>query len=207
MRWTDRPPFVPPAGVDRARLRRVALRYATHGWPVIPGAYLAGTRYVCGRAGCLTTGCHPALDGWDRAGAADPARVAGWWRHRPHTVLLATGTAFDVLDVPAQLGARALGAARLGALAVGPVAVTPVGRWMFLVRAGDPLRPELEDCLDVVRHGRGSWIPAPPNRAPEGRVRWAVTPEQVRWRLPEPYAVQELLVDAFGPAHRLRHAA
>lgn len=202
MRWIERPPFGPTDLVDRTRLRRVALRYAEHRWPVVPGAYVAGHRFVCGRPACPTVGCHPALDGWEGAGTAGLARIAGWWQHRPYSVLLATGVAFDVLDVAAGLGSRALGAARLGALSVGPVAVTPTGRWMFLVRTGDPLRPELDGCLDVVHHGRGSWIPAPPNRTPQGRVRWAVSPEQVRWRLPGPYAVQELLVGALGSAAR-----
>ncbi|GAB3861177.1 hypothetical protein GCM10029963_65250 [Micromonospora andamanensis] len=67
---------------------------------------------------------------------------------------------------------------------------------MFLVRPGDPLRPELEHCFDVVLHGRGSWVPAPPTRLPEGQVRWAVAPEQARWQLPDSYLVQNTLVEA-----------
>ena len=198
MRWTDRPPFAPTVLVDRTRLRRVALRYAEHRWPVIPGAYVAGHRFLCGRPACPTVSCHPALDDWERVGTAEPGQVVGWWRHSPHSILFATGLAFDVLDLPAGLGERAMGAARLGALPAGPVAVTPTGRWMFLVRPGEPLHPDLDECVDVVHHGRGSWIPAPPTRTPHGRVRWAVTPEQVQWRLPGAYAVQEVLAYALG---------
>jgi len=179
-----------PTVLDRLRLRRAALRYAAHGWAVLPG--------------CPTTGDHPATDAWADDASTDAARVARWWRRRPHSVLLATGVAFDVVEVPATLGLRVLGTARLHADVLGhqhadargPVAVTPGGRWMFLVRAGRPLRSELECCLDVVRHGLGSWIPAAPSRMPEGRVRWAVPPEQARWRLPESDGVQALLVDA-----------
>jgi hypothetical protein len=47
-----------------------------------------------------------------------------------------------------------------------------------------------------VRHGVGSWIPAPPTRLPEGAVRWVVPPEETRWTLPDPHAVQELLVES-----------
>ncbi len=199
-----RPPSARLTPLERVRLRRVAVRYAGHGWDVTPGACLARHRFVCGRAGCPTTGCHPALENWEQSATADPARVAAWWRLRPHAVLLATGRAFDVLEVPAYLGRHALTAARSPAGPVepagdgvrGPVAVTPGGRWMFLVRPGDPLRPELDQCLYVVRHGVASWIPAPPTRLPEGTVRWAVPPEETRWMLPESYAVQELLVDA-----------
>lgn len=211
MRWNERPPFV--RFVDRVRLRRGALRYAEQGWPVTPGACLSGERFSCGRPGCPTIGCHPALEGWEREASSDVARVADWWRCRPHAVLLATGTAFDVLEVPAYLGLRVLGAARLHAGVTGPgrgqvhgpVAVTPTGRWMFFVRPGDPLRPELAESLDVVRHGTGSWVPAPPSRLPQGRVRWAMAPGETHWRLPDSYAVQATLVDALGVLGRPRN--
>ncbi|MER5701745.1 bifunctional DNA primase/polymerase [Micromonospora sp. NPDC002296] len=185
--------------LERVRLRRVAVRYAVHGWEVTPGACLARSRFVCGRAGCPTVGCHPALEDWERAASTDAARVATWWRSRPYGVLLPTGRAFDVLEVPAHLGRGVLdvvGNHPAGFGVRGPVVVTPTGRWMFLVRPGDPLRPELEHCFHVVRHGTGSWIPAPPTRLPEGTVRWAVAPEQARWQLPDSYLVQNVLVDA-----------
>jgi Bifunctional DNA primase/polymerase, N-terminal len=210
MWWNNRQPFVPPAFLDRVRLRHAALRYAEHGWAVTPGACLAGHRFVCGRPGCPTTGCHPALEGWEESATTSVARVIAWWRDRPHTILLATGAAFDVLEVPAALGLRALSTARLHAGVAGPgrtdlsgpVAVTPTGRWMFLVRAGARRCGELDERLDVVHHGRGSWIPAAPSRMPEGRVRWAISPEQVGWRLPEAGPVQNMLLDALGALGR-----
>jgi hypothetical protein len=199
MRWTIRPQFI-----DRVRLRHAALTYCDHGWAVTPGACLAGTRFTCGRPGCPTIGCHPAFERWEDTATTDLVQVAGWWRLRPHTVLLATGRTFDVLEVPAHLGLRALGLARLhghvlgpGRLRVtGPVAVSPAGCWMFFVRPGDPLRPELACQPDVVRHGPRSWVPAPPSRLPEGPVHWAVSPAEACWQLPDSYAVQALLVDA-----------
>ncbi|MFV2019946.1 bifunctional DNA primase/polymerase [Micromonospora sp. LOL_023] len=224
MRWTAQPPLgrlrlrrgaqplserlrprhgaLPP--LLRLRLRRGALRYAEHSWPVTPGAYLLQGRFRCDRPGCPTISCHPALQDWERDASDRLEQVQLWWRRQPHAVLLATGYAFDVLEVPARLGLRALCTLRLrGAAAApgagqlrGPVAVTPTGRWMFLVRPGDALRPELADSLDVLQHGRGSWIPAPPTVLPEGPVRWAVSPEQIRWQLPHSYAVQRLILDA-----------
>jgi len=113
-------------------------------------------------------------------------------------VLLATGGLFDVIEVPAGIGLRAVAAEKRG-----PVAVAANGRWLFFVRPGLPLRSELDRCFDVVLHGPGSSVPAPPSRLPAGDVRWAVRPGKIHWRLPEPAGVQALLVDALGPlGHR-----
>lgn len=210
MQRYGRRPFGRPPLLDRLLLRRAALRYAAHGWAVTPGACLTGHRFACERPGCPIMACHPATASWADDASADPARVAYWWRRRPHTVLLATGGRFDVLEVPAAVGVRVLGTARLHAGVLGdqqpdvrgPVAVTPAGRWMFLVRPGAALRPELAGSLDVIRHGRGSWIPVAPTRTPDGPVRWAVAPQQVHWRLPDPVAVQAMLVDAIGALGR-----
>ncbi len=208
MQWSIHRPFVPAAVRDRVNrrlLRRHALRYAAHGWPVTPGACLIGHHFACGRSGCPILACHPALESWADSAGTDARLIHEWWRHKPYTVLLATGHRFDALEVPASLGLRVLGTARLhsGVLgterdARGPVAVTAAGRWLFLIRPGTPLRTELDNRLDIVRHGHGSWIPAAPSRLLEGPVRWAVPPEQTRWRLPDAEVVQRLLTDALG---------
>ncbi|WP_067497682.1 bifunctional DNA primase/polymerase [Actinoplanes sp. TFC3] len=208
MQWSTR--LVDRFRFDRLRLRRAAVRYAAHGWAVTPGAYLSGERFNCGRAGCPIMGCHPAMESWEDDASTDVARVGGWWRHQPYTVLLATGGSFDVLEVPAPVGLRVLGAVRLHTGVIGPergdgrgpVAVTPSGRWMFFVRPESALRPELASCLDVLHHGRGSWIPAAPSRTPEGPVRWAVAPEQHDWHLPASETVQAMLLDALDALGR-----
>src|ERR1700754_3521246 len=126
--------------------------------------------------------CPRALESWEDTATTDPGQVAGWWRRRPHSGLLATGWKVDALEGPAALGLRGPRAARVdsglrgaeGADARGPVAVTAAGRWMFLVRPGEPLRSELDHRLDAVRHGRGSWISAAPRPVLEGPGRRAV---------------------------------
>lgn len=178
----------------RRRLRRAALRLAGRGWPVTPGAWLRADRFDCGRLGCPTTACHPALAHWKQAASVDPDRIGHWWRSLPHGVLLPTGLAFDVIEVPAPLGARATGGRGWRGTARGPVATVPGGRWMFFVRPGAALLPELAGRLDLVRHSRDSWVPAPPTRLVDGPVRWAVPPAAVGWRLPDGYAVQRLLI-------------
>ena len=172
----------------RSVLRRAALRYAERGWKVTPGAYLIEDRYVCGPL-CPTVACHPALNGWEGSASSASSDVERWWAGSPFSVLLATGHAFDVIEVPARIGLAAVQAGR-----VGPVALAPTGRWMFLVAPGDGLRPELAAQLDVVLHGAGSWIPAPPTRTPAGPVRWRISPAMTGWRIPESYEVQRLLV-------------
>jgi hypothetical protein len=181
--------------LDRHRLRRAAVCYAEHGWAVVPGAVLVGDRFRCD-TGCPTVACHPARETWRDMALRDPAAVPLWWARQPRAILLATGRAFDVLDVPAFLGQRA---ARDRPRR--PVAVTGAGRWMFLVRPGAALRRELACRPDVVLHGEGSWIPAPPTQTLEGQVRWLVDPEEVGWRLPDPRAVQASLVAATGRPH------
>jgi hypothetical protein len=115
------------------------------------------------------------------------AEVDARWRESPYSVLLATGAQFDVVDVPAHIGALARAAM------LGPVAVTPIGRWMFFVRPGAPLRPELASLSDVVLHGAGSWVPAPPVRSPKGTVRWVMSPRESGWRMPRAETVQSRL--------------
>nr|BFE65927.1 hypothetical protein GCM10020063_104530 [Dactylosporangium thailandense] len=191
---------------EHARLRKAATRYAEHGWPVRPGAYLVGRhagrhlrerRFDCGSPGCRTVACHPA----PHPLTFDTPAVRSLWREHPYTVLLPTGYAFDVLEVPGALGRAAL----LGdgfVAARGPVAVAPGDRWMFLVLPGHGVLPELSAHAGVVLHGQGSWIPAPPSAQFGGRVRWELTPETHHWRPAEPYAVQALMLDAMGAGPR-----
>jgi hypothetical protein len=116
-----------------------------------------------------------------------PDVVSEWWSGRPYSVLLATGLAFDVLDV--------VDCAAVTPVALrGPTAVTPSGRLMILVRPGAALCPELAARPDTVLHGHCSWIPAPSTPTPNGRVRWLVDPVAVGWRLPDPHAIQAGLV-------------
>jgi hypothetical protein len=150
--------------------------------------------------------CHPALSHWSEAASVDGHLIAAWWRLAPYSLLLPTGRAFDVLDLPAHLGLVAAAAMLPGPGLTGvvrtrngprgPVAVTPAGRWMLLVQPGDRLIPKLAEQPDVVLHGKGSWIPAPPTRMADGRVRWQLSPEAAGWQLPDAHAIQDALLAA-----------
>ena len=177
----------------RSTMRRAALRYADRGWPVIPGAMLVRDRYICGPL-CLTVACHPAAERWETTASSDSSVLDGWWANAPFSVLLPTGRTFDAIEVPGNVGAAMLRERRLG-----PVASAPGGRWLFLIGPGHGLRPELASRLDIVLHGPGSWIAAPPTRTPDGRWRWQQHPAATGWVLPDPYRVQQCLLDQLDP--------
>ncbi len=176
--------------LQRHRVRRAARTYAGHDWPVVPGARLDGDRFDCDLLGCPTVTCHPALPDWERTASRDPARIAGWWRRSHYGVLLATGHSFDVLEVAGPLGWRLAREAR------GPVAVAPPHRWMFLMRSGADLTPDLAGHSSVVLHRAGSWIPAPPTPLPTGAVRWVTSPGEFGWVPADPARVQRTAVTA-----------
>ncbi|HKT02276.1 MAG TPA: bifunctional DNA primase/polymerase [Rugosimonospora sp.] len=176
------------ATIARLRLRRAAVRLADHRWDVLRGACWATDRYRCG-PGCATVSCHPAYTHgeallWPLEATRDAGTAAAWWQEQPHTVLLATGGALDVLEIPAYLGRPT------GSDARGPVAATGTGRYLLMVAPGGALREELAALPEVVLHGAGSWVQVPPATAPHDGVRWIVSPEEVDWRLPAPAVVQ-----------------
>jgi Bifunctional DNA primase/polymerase, N-terminal len=90
-------------------------------------------------------------------------------------LLLATGTALDVLEVPAAVGRQVCARLRAAGLAV-PVAATPTGRWWFPVTAGAVLPAALRDRAEVVLHTDGAAVLAPPSETPDGWVHWRVAP-------------------------------
>jgi hypothetical protein len=139
---------------------------------------------ACDRSTCWATSCHPLLPDWE---SNDDS--CDWWSERPHAVLLRTGRIFDVIEVPGLLGAKVKGI-------FGPIALLPTRRWMFFVRSGSMLRPELNHRLDIVQHGAGSWVPAPPTLLAEGSVRWHLSPQQVGWNLPLATEVQRAMLTA-----------
>jgi Bifunctional DNA primase/polymerase, N-terminal len=188
MRRLSTPHRLRPRRLRRAALRRAAMAYAMHGWDVVPGACRVGNRFECGQPGCPTVTCHPARLDWEAAASHDPQAVRAWWRTFPYGVLLATGRTVDALEVPAALGQF------VAAQTAGPVAQAPDGGWLFLVRPGHGLRPEFDNQLDLVLHGRGSWVPLPPSELRYGRMRWETTPEEYDWQLPDGYLVQAAIL-------------
>ena len=88
--------------LERGVLRLAALRYAHRGWLVVPGAFLIGDRYACGTL-CPSRSCHPAVQHWEKVASSDLSDVKHWSAETPFPILMSTGHAVDVIEIPAWL--------------------------------------------------------------------------------------------------------
>jgi hypothetical protein len=201
-----------------------AAQYTALGWPVCPGARPIGRQHrggrhrphgpgracSCDRIGCPAPGAHPISPAWQLEATADPAAVRAWWSLRPQAnIVLATGRAFDVLDVPARAGQSALAGLGQAGIPPGPVAIGPGSRTLFFVTTRYSVADEDEwwschldnepESLPAVSglrwHCRDSYVLAPPSRLSDGTAaRWLVRPETAP--LPDSLRLLEFLADA-----------
>jgi hypothetical protein len=207
-------------GVQKApALGAAALGYAALGWPVclgaqpsrgIDGTIEMGRACSCDRVGCPAPGAHPVSPTWQMQATTDKSTVGYWWETRPEAnVILVTGRVFDVLDVPAVAGARALNKLVARGVDVGPVAVAGSDRMFFFVTTrGAPAdedewwscgldsSPDTYNQSESLRwHCRESYVLAPPSRSGTGQdVRWVREP--VGQPLPDALRLLEYLADA-----------
>jgi bifunctional DNA primase/polymerase-like protein len=126
------------------------------------------------------------MSGWDsyRAVYGAELRAAarefldhGWpvVEESDDTLMLGTGRALDVLEVPAAIG-RGVCAQLRDADIVAPVAATPTGSWWYPVTPGAAMPAVLQGADGVVLHGAGDAVAAPPSQVPDGWVHWRVPP-------------------------------
>ncbi|MGW4033634.1 bifunctional DNA primase/polymerase [Streptomyces sp. NPDC004838] len=156
------------------------------GWAVTPGARAAGGACSCGGPDCTAPGAHPLSCGAEIPAGATLDEVTEAWSEVPGAaLLLPVGRSFDILDVAAPAGRRALVRLERMGLPLGPVSATPDGRCQFFVAPGAAGRlPELlyrmgwDDAdLDLHCLGPGDHITAPPSdHAGLGPVSWLRPP-------------------------------
>ncbi|MET9911994.1 bifunctional DNA primase/polymerase [Streptomyces sp. NPDC006476] len=157
------------------------------GWDVVAGARAAGGQCSCGRADCPAPGAHPLDFAPPVPAGATLDEVTKTWGEFPGAaVMLVVGRAFDVIEVAAPAGHRALVRLERMGLPLGPVAATPEGRAHFFVTPGCAAElPALlyrmgwddPSSLDLRGLGPGTHITAPPSdRAGLGPVRWLRPP-------------------------------
>jgi hypothetical protein len=179
----------------RAELKAGALTLAEHGWPLLPGTYWQANRWT-GMPDAPRFGPTPCVSAGEATDELET--ITSWWSELPYSVLVATGSVVDVIEVSALAGRRVCAALRERGVVV-PVATSPIGRWWFAVGAGEALRPELAARLDVTLHGRGSVVAAPPTLGPQGSMTWRVPPAACGWRLPDACDLQAAMLDVLGP--------
>lgn len=161
-------------------MAQAAIRYAQHGWPVLPGTVFDGRRYTAPATGRATDGLRPLLP--RDAASTDMRTLAQWWRV----------TTPLVPSVLIRTGRRGLGVADLAVEAVqttafrdgpGPVILRPdQGRAYFLVDLGESVAPPERARPTVVEPVRsGAWIAAPPTRTGVGGVSWLASPQGAGW--------------------------
>ncbi|MEU9148664.1 bifunctional DNA primase/polymerase [Streptomyces sp. NPDC048349] len=158
------------------------------GWDVVPGARAAAPARdcSCGDAQCTAPGAHPlAFAPTVKAGATLDEVTEAWGEYPGAAVLLPVGRTFDVIEVAAEAGRRALVRLERMGLPLGPVTVTPDGRAQFFVAPGAAAGlPQLlyrmgwDDAdLDLRALGDGCHVTAPPSdRSGLGPVSWLRPP-------------------------------
>jgi Bifunctional DNA primase/polymerase, N-terminal len=170
-------------------LRDAALGYASRGVPVLPlhypVAHLRSARPVpdgrivapevwtgcsCGDRACGQVGKHPLgslVPHGVREATTNRARVLAWWtRHPLANIGLATGHAFDVLDVDGPDGEQAIRAfaGEHGLVSSGPLVRTGGGGWHFYLAPTGLGNVQPQGLAHVDWRGRGGYVVAPPSR-------------------------------------------
>ncbi|MQY12229.1 hypothetical protein SRB5_23620 [Streptomyces sp. RB5] len=181
--------FRPARGTRRGRgteCTAVAEYTGLWGWDVVAGARLTRGECSCGSPACPSPGDHPLeYAAVVPAGTTLDAAGAAWARTPGAAVLLPVGRSFDVIEVGAVAGRRALVRLERMGLPLGPVAVTPDGRARFLVAPGAAADlPQLlyrtgwdYADLDLRCLGPGDHFTAPPSdHRGMGPVRWLRPP-------------------------------
>ncbi|GGZ47284.1 DNA primase [Streptomyces inusitatus] len=156
------------------------------GWSVVPGARAVSGGCSCDSPDCASPGAHPLPYAAEiPAGATLDEVAAAWSRFPGATLLLPVGRSFDILDVAAPAGRRALVRLERMGLPPGPVSQTPDGRCQFFVAPGAAAdlpallyRMGWDDAdLDLHCLGPGDHITAPPSdHAGLGPVDWLRPP-------------------------------
>ncbi|MFD5424292.1 bifunctional DNA primase/polymerase [Streptomyces sp. NPDC127084] len=190
-----------------------AVRYADERhWDVFPGTWLRivdGIAHCsCQTPSCAAPGAHPSRPDWaDQAtGSAASVRLA-WGRQPRASILLPTGRTFDALDVPESAGFLALARMERMGITLGPVTCTPDRRMVFFVLPGTAARVPgavralgwAPDSIDLVAHGEGHYIAAPPTRiGGRGAVQWVRRPTVANRWLPDAEELLSALAYACG---------
>lgn len=136
-----------------------ALDYAARGWPVFP---------------CRPGGKAPATKHGLHDATVDPDQIRRWWTNSPDAnVGLATGEAFDVIDLDGLEALDAIDAAGPGQpRIIGPMVTTPrPGVHIYVLPSGRGNTAGLLDHVDY--RGLGGYVIGAPSTRPDGDYWWS----------------------------------
>jgi hypothetical protein len=181
-------------GAFRIEMRAEAIGLAWRGWPVLPGAEPASVTADGDDNGTWRRPV-PAQDNWRELIGTHPHKVATWFGDETHSLLVATGTVLDAIEVDDELGKRAARLLRATGHPA-PIVAMPNGRWLFLTTVAASIPEELAAEASIQWHGANGYIPLPPSPFQHGVVHRRVKPEVWGWQLPEAAEVHAVLVRA-----------
>jgi hypothetical protein len=138
-----------------------ALWYVSVGWPVFP---------------LLPNSKRPATRNGLNDATTDAGRIDSWWsRHPDSNVGVATGRAFDVVDVDGPVGIKSMAGLSEDALPdVHGKVSTPRGLHYFVLPTGDGNRVGVLPGVDY--RGVGGYVCAPPSVVDGRRWVWLIPP-------------------------------
>jgi len=162
--------MTPPSEARVSRLASAALVYASHRWPVFP---------------LIPKDKRPLTNDGFKSATSDRDTILAWWNQWPEANIgLATGIAFDVLDVDGEVGRKEL-LKVLDSIGVtyrhaGPVVITGKGWHYYFAPTGHGNRANIRGDGDTKTNldfrGLGGYVVAPPSLHPLGhRYRWDAT--------------------------------
>lgn len=178
----------------RIELRAEAVGLAARGWPIMPGTYPTSGGWTDGES-VSRGGPEPLRADWKLQLADRSESIATAWTERPYSLLVATGSVIDAVDVPAAVGKRVAKLLRTVGV-VAPIAATPEGRWYFLTTHADAAGAQLHAHPEVAVRGEGDWIPLPPSAHRHGIVHWRVKPQTCGWQPIEASLVRDAVIRA-----------
>jgi hypothetical protein len=164
-------------------VQQAAVKYAQHGWPVLPGSAWNGRRFVVPGTLKITDGVRPSVA--RNLATTDVTVVARWWnadtRMEP-SVLVRSGQAFNLVSVAFDLAQRVMSLME-AAGQTAPVLYQPdLGRACFFVRCEPLLTGAFGRPGQVVAVAPGDWVGVPPTRTGNSaHIRWWSTPELAAW--------------------------